>query len=133
MLVPLPSSPRANACLLAVKGWLIRMLNFICFILIILQPILSTARKVSNFATQFVKIEAENTQLRKDLSERNRLAEEAWQANEDLKAELAQVKEELNKAKQAEEQRKEEEAAADKALQCLLKGVESLLGKFRIC
>ena len=109
------------------------MLNFICFLLIILQPILSTARKVSDFATQFVKIEAENAQLRRDLSERNRLTEEAWQANEDLKAELAQVKEELTKAKQAEEQRKEEEAAADKALQRLLKGVESLLGKFRIC
>ena len=95
-----------------------------------MQPILSTARKVSDFATQFVKIEAENAQLRRDLSERNRLTEEAWQANEDLKAELAQVKEELTKAKQAEEQRKEEEAAADKALQRLLKGVESLLGKF---
>ena len=95
-----------------------------------MQPILSTARKVSDFATQFVKIEAENARLRRDLSERNRLTEEAWQANEDLKAELAQVKEELAKANKAEEQRKKEEASADKALQHLLKGVESLLGKF---
>ena len=55
-----------------------------------------------------MKIEAENAQLRKDLTERvkaaNKLTEEAWQANEDLKTELAQVKEELAKAKKAEEQ-----------------------------
>ena len=52
------------------------------FYLIVLYPILSTARKVSDFATQFVKLEAENSQLRKDLTERvqaaNRLTEEAW-------------------------------------------------------
>ena len=95
-----------------------------------MQPVLSTARKVTDFATQFVKIEAENAQLRRDLTERNRLTEEAWQANEDLKAEHAQVKGDLAKAKKAEEQRKKEEASADKVLQHLLKGVESLLGKF---
>ena len=65
---------------------------FICFVvLFFLQPIFSTARQVSDFATQFVKVEAENSQLRKDLTERvqaaNRLTEEAWQANEDLKKE----------------------------------------------
>ena len=101
--------------------------------LIILQPVFSTARKVSDFATQFVKIEAENAQLRKDLAERNKLTEEAWQANEDLKTELAQVKEELAQAKKAEEEKKKEEASAENALQRLLKGIESLLGKFRIC
>ena len=99
-----------------------------------MQPILSTARKVSDFATQFVKLEAENTQLRKDLTKRvqaaNKLTEEAWQANEDLKTELAQVKEELTKAKKAEEQKKKEEASASKHL---LRAVEALLGKFRIC
>ena len=102
-----------------------------------MQPILSTARKVSDFATQFVKLEAENAQLRKDLTERvqaaNKLTEEAWQANEDLKTELAQVKEELAKSKKAEEQRTKEEASASKALQHLLKAVEALLGKLRIC
>ena len=110
------------------------------FYLIVLQPILSTARKVSDFATQFVKLEAENTQLRKDLAERvqasqaaNKLAEEAWQANEDLKKELAQVKEELAKSKKTEEQKKKEETSAKKTLQHLLKAVEALLGKFRIC
>ena len=105
--------------------------------MIILQPVFSTARKVSDFATQFVKIEAENAQLRKDLTERvqaaNKLTEEAWQANEDLKTGLAQVKEELAKAKKAEEQRKKEEASANKTLQHLLKAVEALFGKFRIC
>ena len=81
-----------------------------------MQPVFSTARKVSDFATQFMKIEAENAQLRKDLAERNKLTEEAWQANEDLKTELAQVKEELAKVKKAEEEKKKEEASADKAL-----------------
>ena len=104
--------------------------HLLCFVL---QPILSTARKVSDFATQFVKLEAENSQLRKDLTERvqaaNKLTEEAWQANEDLKKELAQVKEELAKAKKAEEQKKKEEASASKALQHLVKAVEALLGE----
>lgn len=105
--------------------------------MIVLQPVVSTARKVSDFATQFVKIEAENAHLRKELTERvnaaNKLTEEAWQANEDLKMELAQVKEELAKAKEAEEETKKGKASADKVLQCLLKGIESLLGKCRIC
>ena len=60
-----------------------------------------------------MNLEAENAQLRKDLTERvqaaNRLTEEAWQANEDLKKELAQVKEELAMTKEAEEQKKKEE------------------------
>ena len=102
----------------------------ICF----LQPILATARQVSDFATRFVKLEAENAQLRKILTERvaaaNRLTEEAWQVHEDMKKELAQVKEELSKAKKAEEQKKKEETSAQKALQHLLKAVEALLSKF---
>ena len=87
-----------------------------------------------------MKLEAENTQLRKDLDERvqasqaaNKLAEEAWQADEDLKKGLAQVKGELSKAKKAEEQKKKEEASANKALQHLVKAVEALLGELRIC
>ena len=106
----------------------------------VLQPIFSTVQRVSDFATQFVKLEAENAQLRKDLkteNERvqgaNKLAEEAWQANDDLKLELAQVKEELSKARKAEEQKKKEETAATKALQHLVKAVEALLGELRIC
>ena len=56
---------------------------------------------VSEFADQFVKMEAENAQLRKELkaakalTERieaaNKLAEEAWQKNEDLEKELAKA------------------------------------------
>ena len=99
-----------------------------------MQPILSSARK---FAAQFVELEAENAQLRQELQLRvaaaNKLTEEAWQANEDVKKELAQAKEELAKAKKAEEQKKKEKASASKALRHLLKAVEALLGKFRIC
>ena len=84
-----------------------------------------------------MKLEAENTRLHKDLTEwvqaANKLTEEAWQANEDLKMELAQVKEELAKAKKAKEQKNKEEASANKALQHLLKAIEALLGNFRIC
>ena len=98
-----------------------------------MQPILSTARQVSDFAAQFVKLEAENARLRKDLAEglaaADKLSSEAWQANEDLKKELEQVKGELSKVKKAEEQKKKEEASAQKALQHLLKAVEALLGK----
>ena len=104
------------------------------FICLFLQPILSSARK---FAAQFVELEAENAQLRQELQLRvaaaNKLTEEAWQANEDLKKELAQVKEELAKAKEAEEQKKKDEASASKALRHLLKAIETLLGKIRIC
>ena len=63
----------------------------------------------------------------------NKLTEEAWQAHEDIKKELAQVKEELSKAKKAEELKKKEEASASKALQHLVKAVEGLLGELRIC
>ena len=81
-----------------------------------------------------MELEAENARLREELQTRvaaaNKLTEEAWEANEDLKKELAQAKEELAKAKEAEEQKKKEEASADKALRHLLKAVETLLGKF---
>ena len=103
----------------------------VVFICLFLQPFLSSARK---FAAQFAELEAENARLREELQTRvaaaNKLTEEAWEANEDLKKELAQAKEEIAKAKEAEEQKKKEEASADKALRHLLKAVEALLGKF---
>ena len=40
------------------------------------------------------------------------------------------MKDDLAKAREAEEQKKKEEASADKALRHLLKAVETLLGKF---
>ena len=43
------------------------------------------------------------------------------------------MEEELAKAKEAAEQKKKEEASASKALRHLLKAVEDILGKFRIC
>ena len=108
--------------------------------MLVLQPIFSAIQKVSDFAAQSVKLEAENAQLRKDLAEKvqaaqaaDKMAQEAWQANEDLKKELAAVKKELAESKKAEEQKREEEASAKKALQHLLKAVEALLGELRIC
>ena len=105
-----------------------------------MQPLLSALRTVSDYGNQFVRLEAENAQLRKDLTEHiqakeaaNRLAEEAWQSNEDLKKELAEAKKELAKAKKTEEQKKKEDASATKALQRLMKAIETLLGQFRIC
>ena len=96
-----------------------------------MQPFLSSARK---FTAQFTELEAENARLREELPLRvvaaNKLTQEAWEANEDLKKELEQVKEELAKAKEAEEQKKKEEASAGEALRHLLKAVEALLGKF---
>ena len=62
---------------------------------------------VSDFAEQFVWMEAENAQLCKDLAaakasfeqaeSSKKLAEEAWQKNEDLEKELAKVKADLEK------------------------------------
>ena len=91
---------------------------------------------VSVFADQFVKMEAENAQLRQELAaakssaERveaaNRLTEEAWQKNDDLTKELAKVKAEL------EEEVKQKEAAktlAEEREERLRRAVESLLGK----
>ena len=83
-----------------------------------------------------MKLEAENAQLRKELAEKvqvaqaaDKVAQEAWQANEDLKKELAALQKEVADSKKAEEQKREEEASAKKALQHLLKTVEALLGK----
>ena len=63
------------------------------------------AQMVFDFSEQFVWMEAENAQLRKELTatkiaasqieHSQKVAEEAWQANEDLKKELAQVKADL--------------------------------------
>ena len=91
---------------------------------------------VSDFAGQFIKIEAENARLRKELAESkssaeqvfaaNKLAEEAWQKNEDLGKELAQAKTDLEEATKLREQ---EKSSADKTAKRLRKAIESLLGK----
>ena len=90
---------------------------------------------VYDFAEQFVRMEAENAQLRKDLAaaksatERaeasKKLMEEAWQANEDLKKELARVKADLEREVELRETMK---AEVEKRENRLHKSIESLLG-----
>ena len=90
---------------------------------------------VSDFADQFVKMEAENAQLRKELmaakastewiEAANKLAEEAWQKNEDLEKELAKVKAELEKEVELREKTK---ARAEMREDQLRQSIESLLG-----
>ena len=92
---------------------------------------------VSDFATHFVKMEAENAQLREELTAAkssteqveaaNRLVEEAWQKNEDLEKELAKVKAELEKEVKLKEKAK---AQAEKREDQLRRSIESLLGVF---
>ena len=89
--------------------------------MIFLQAVFSAVHMVSDFANQFVKMEDENAQLRKKLAESktaaeqvgaaNKLAEEAWQKNEDLMKELAQVKAELAEATKAAKLREQEKAS----------------------
>ena len=106
------------------------------FVLLFRQPIFTAVNVVNDFADQFIKMEAENAQLRKYLAaakssaERieaaNRLTEEAWQKNEDLMKELTKVKAEL------EEEVKHKETAktlAKEQEERLCRAVESLLGK----
>ena len=91
---------------------------------------------VNDFADQFIKMEAENAWLRRELAAAkssteqmeaaNKLAAEAWQKNEDLTKELTNVKAEL------EEDLKQKEAAktsADEQEEWLRRAIESLLGK----
>ena len=138
---PYPSSPRAYAWLLAVERWLddIRVLRpYSC--LFLCQPIFTAVNMVNNFADQFIKMEAENAQLRKDLAAAkssteqveaaNRLAEEAWQKNEDLEKELAKVKAEPEKEVTEKEKAK---ALAEEREERLRESIESLLGKFLFC
>ena len=89
---------------------------------------------VSDFAEQFVKMEAENAQLRKDLAAAKasteqaeasrKMAEEAWQKNEDLEKELAAIKADLDKEVKLRETMK---AQVEKRENQLRKSIESLL------
>ncbi|KAK1665057.1 hypothetical protein QYE76_053216 [Lolium multiflorum] len=85
------------------------------------RPILSTVNMVMDFTTQFVKMEAENAQLRVELATAkssteqietsNKLAAEAWQRAQDLEKELSYVKVKLE-----EEQKLKEELSQEKSL-----------------
>ena len=78
-----------------------------------LQPIFAAVSTMSSFANQFAELESENARLRKELevsrtaeeriSNANRLAEEAWQQNEDQKKKLAEAKTELEEANRLRE------------------------------
>ena len=81
---------------------------------------------VAKFAEQFVEMEAQNDQLRKSASEAKKMAEVAWQENEDLKKELDQVRADLKKEVEVRETLKKE---VDKRDARLRKSIESLLGK----
>jgi hypothetical protein len=99
-------------------------------------PIFATVNIVTDFATQFVKMEAENAQLRAELATdkssaeqietTNKLAAEAWRRAEDLEKELSQVKVKLEEAQKLKE---ETESLVEKREDRLRKSVESLLGK----
>ena len=66
----------------------ISVLDLFCFTFVLHQPVFATAQMVSDFAGQFVKMEAKNAQLRKDLTTAKasteqaeasrKMAEEAW-------------------------------------------------------
>ncbi|KAM0926342.1 hypothetical protein ACQ4PT_003453 [Festuca glaucescens] len=100
-----------------------------------LKPVFAMASMVADFAAQFVKIEAENAQLREELAAAkssaeqietaNKLAAEAWQKAEDLEKELTQVKAKLEKEQKLKE---EAQSLAEKREDRLRKSVESLLG-----
>ena len=81
---------------------------------------------VAKFAEQFIEMEAENDRLRKSAAEAEKMAEEAWQENEDLKNEFDQVKADLKKEVEVRETLKRD---VDKRNARLRKSVESLLGK----
>jgi chromosome segregation ATPase len=88
---------------------------------------------VADFAAQFIKLEAENAQLREaarssadQLEKVNELATEAQREAKKLKKELGQVKAKL----EAEErQRAEAQTQADEKEGNLCKYIETLLGK----
>ena len=92
---------------------------------------------VADFATQFVKIEAENAQLREELAaarvsaeqleKANKLAADARLRVDVLEKELGKLKAKLEKETKARDAAK---ASADKREDRLRKSVESLLGEF---
>ena len=113
----------------------ISVLDLFYFTFVLHQPVFATAQMVSDFAEQFVKMEAENAQLLKDLAAAKasteqaeasrKMAEEAWQKNEDLEKELAAVKADLDKEVKLRETMK---AQVEKRENQLRKSIESLLG-----
>ena len=97
---------------------------------------MAAAATISSFAAQFAELEVENTRLRKELedfgstesrvNEATKLAEQAWEENEDLKNKLAEAEAKLEEASKLREQ---EQKTADVSAKHLSKAIESLLGE----
>jgi predicted nucleic acid-binding Zn-ribbon protein len=99
----------------------------------LLQPIHAVVDIVVDFADKFVRLEAENAQLREaaksssdQVREANRLATETRNENASLKEELKKLK---KKMKEEEESKLKAYAEADKKEGAIRKSIESLLGK----
>ncbi|KAM0920169.1 hypothetical protein ACQ4PT_007692 [Festuca glaucescens] len=96
------------------------------------HPIQATVAMVMDFAAQFIKLEAENAQLRESakpsaeqLEKANRLAAEAWREADKLKKELGQV---TAKLEEEERQKAEAQTQAEEKEGSLRKSIETLLG-----
>jgi dsDNA-specific endonuclease/ATPase MutS2 len=99
----------------------------------LLHPIHAAVDIVVDFNDQFIRMEAENAQLREaaksstdQLQEANRLADEARKENAILKKDLKQPK---KKMKEEEQSKLKAQAQAYKKEGALRKSIESLLGK----
>ena len=79
-----------------------------------MQPILAADATISSFAAQFAGLEVENIRLRKELedfgstesrvNDATKLAEQAWEENENLKRKLAEAEAKLEEASKLREQ-----------------------------
>jgi predicted nucleic acid-binding Zn-ribbon protein len=98
-----------------------------------LQPIYATVDAVADFAEQFTRLEAENSQLRKAVKssadqvvEANRLAADAKSENALLKEEVKRLKRQM---KDDQDARRAAAAAIDEKEGVLRESIKNLLGK----
>jgi uncharacterized phage infection (PIP) family protein YhgE len=102
----------------------------------LLQPIHAAVDIVVDFVDQFVRMEAENAQLREaaksstdQLQEANRLADEARKENAILKKDLKQPKKKMKEEEQSKlKAQAQAQAQAYKKEGALCKSIENLLG-----
>jgi chromosome segregation ATPase len=101
-----------------------------------LQPIYATVDAVADFAEQFTRLEAENSQLRKAVKssadqvvEANRLAADAKSENTSLKEEVSRLKRQM---KDDQDARRAAAAAVDEKEGVLRESIKGLLGKILV-
>jgi hypothetical protein len=106
-------------------------------LILLLQPIHAAFDIVVDFAGQFVRLEAQNVQVRKaaktsadQVLEANRLASEAQNENASLKDEMKKPK---KKMKEEQEARHKAFVEADKIKCALRDSIKSLLSKITSC